>query len=138
MTEPRHTTRTRRTARILFWSLSLGLIGCATSANAGGMDDGRPEAATTQVTVDNRNTEDIRVYVVRGDTRILIGPVGSLEQRTFALRPSLVGDSGFLQLEFVTLASRQAFATEFIPVARGKEVQWQIESNLALSTVMVR
>ena len=135
-----HTTRMRRIARVLFLSLAAGPVGCATtSAHTGTLDDESVGASgATYVTVDNRNTQDVRVYVVRGESRILVGPVGSLEQRTFALPGSLVGDSGFLRLEVVTLASRQAFATELIPVGRGKEVQWQVESNLALSTILVR
>ena len=121
----------------------VSLTACATPgpSNATTMIDDaatRSNTGLTRVTVENRNPQDVRVYLVRGSTRIHLGPVGSLESRTFELPGSMIGGRGFLQLEVLTLASRQRYATDPIPIGRGKNLQWQIESNLALSSILLR
>jgi len=96
-----------------------------------------PTSAAVSVTVDNQYREDVRVYLVRGDTPILLGTVGSFRSRTFPVGPALLPRLTDVRLR-VRAADGVALASPAVMANPGERVTWRLGPRLNLSSIAVR
>ena len=89
------------------------------------------------VVVDNQFVEDARVYLVRGETPILLGRVGSFESRTFRLGPGLLPANAEVRLRVRPLNGR-LYDAPAVLANPGDHVIWRLGPRLELSSVIVR
>lgn len=121
-------------------SFCLSLSGCSAvgyGSKLGRATGGAPAGSVT-LHVSNDHAEDVRVYLLRGSTRIPVGTVGSFSVRRFVIPSAQVGSSGVLQLIAEALASRAMAAPEALDIEPGDEVDFQVENNLKFSRLMIR
>jgi len=116
--------------------LSLLLVALAAcSANSSGGDaapvpagEARPEEARLEVR--NRTSEDMDVYIVRGDQRVRIGLAPSGRSTFFALTPAMITGGGPVQFEAVRIRGAGApvpnVRSEQLSVRRGETVTLDI------------
>lgn len=124
---------------LVLLATSLPLGACMSSqlgANVPSSDVATPRGIL--LTVENQHPQDIRVYLIRGETPIPLGSVRTLERRTFAVSTAILGHSGAVRLIADPLGSTQRHASVPIPAAAGDRVEWRLESNLKLSSFTVR
>lgn len=129
--------------RLIVGCLAVCLSLTACSAVGYRVDTGPSERETgprgsVVVFVSNDYGEDVRVFVVRGTTRIPIGSVGSYSARRFVIPPAQVGSSGVLELVAQSLASRAIAAPEALDLQSGAEVEFHIENVLSYSRLVPR
>ena len=90
------------------------------------------------IVIDNREMDFMRVYLVRGGTRIPIGEVHGTSRRTFHIPPSMLGADGSLELVGVQLAGRQEVVSEMVLVKAGQVVSWRLERVSSGMSISVR
>ena len=90
------------------------------------------------VTVTNQNPQDVRVYVVRGGSRIPLGSLGTGERRSFPVPSSVLGASGGFRLQADPLGGSDAFTSDWIPATTGDHVEWTVAHRLKFSHFSVR
>lgn len=135
----RTTTRTRLLP-MLFLSTALLPLGACMSSRLGAHvpRSDVPTPGGILLTVENQHPQDIRVYLIRGETPIPLGSVRTLERRAFAVSTAILGHGGTVRLMADPLGSTQRYASVPIPAAPGDRVEWRLESNLKLSSFRVR
>lgn len=119
--------------RTLFLSVVAATGACA---HAGGPDHAAAPR-TVSVVVDNQYQEDVRVYLVRGDTPILLGSVGSFRSRTFRPGPALLPRLVDIRLR-VRAADGSVFNAPAVMADAGERVLWYLGPRLKLSSISVR
>lgn len=123
-------------------ALCVGLSACSAAGYQAGARqavnaDAVPIGAVV-VWVSNNHDVDVRVFLLRGSTRIPIGSVGSFSARRFVIPPAQVGSSGVLQLVAEAFASRATAAPEALDIEAGAEVEFHIENFLQYSRLVPR
>lgn len=109
-------------ARRLTPGLLLLLAACAGST----AKDPSPEAPA-QVTVDNRSSLDMDLYVRRRDQRSRLGFAPANEKTVFALQPALTGGPGLIRLEARPVrGGGQPVLSDLLQVRPGERVDWSI------------
>ena len=83
----------------------------------------------------NNNSLDMRVYFIVGSVRYRLGTVNGLRRQTLKVPASAVSNGNDIQLVAVPFAQRSATYTRSILVYPGDELEYRIESRLALSNV---
>jgi len=96
---------------------------------------GPPRAVSVRVV--NQYLEDVRVYLVRGDTPILLGTVGSFRSRTFSVGPSLLPRLADVRLG-VRAADGLVLASSAVMANPGERVTWRLGPHLKISSIAVR
>ena len=125
-------------------AIALAATGVVASAGCGASsayyDFSSPKSAQPGVmlSVVNRCIEDVRVYLLRGGTRVRVGIVGGMESRNFEVSPAVLGGSGVLRLAVETLASRTGVTLVPVDVVPGQTVEARIAGNIKYSTVVAR
>lgn len=94
-------------------------------------------ASSVDVVVDNQFVEDVHVYLLRGEGKILLGTVGSFERRTFRVGQALLPLLEPLRLRVRSLGG-QSFTAEPVLADRGDRVLWRLGPRLELSSMLVR
>lgn len=94
-------------------------------------------AAETRLIVHNGSFQDVRVAARRNGVLFPLGTVGSMERRTFLLRPSLVPRVGTLSFQALTTVDRGTFSSAPVLVTRGDTVHFEIGFHLVRSSVSV-
>ncbi len=89
------------------------------------------------VVVDNQYVNDVRVYLVRGDTPILLGSVGSFTRRTFKVDAGLLPTLDDVQLR-VRAMDGVVYNAPPVMVNPGNQVLWTLGPRLKLSSIAVR
>jgi len=120
--------------RISRWTLAASIAvgtACAHARTSGAL------SRTVGVDVDNQYATDVRVYLVRGETPIFLGSVGSFERRTFRLGPELLPLLAAVRLR-VRAMDGSMFSAPPMMVDRGHLVLWRLGPRLELSTIAVR
>ncbi len=120
-------------ARVFLLSTTVGSVAC--SGALGPRPTPYPEVV--HVVVDNQYPEDVRVYLVRGDTPIFVGTVGSLERRDFSLGPDLLPLLTDVRLK-VRARDGRTFAAPAMMVDRGQKVVWRLGTAMGSSVITVR
>ena len=100
------------------------------------MDGGDPGGVL--LTVTNSHVQDMRIYLLRGTTRIPLGSVSTGERRTFTLPTAMIGHGGAIRLGADPLGDRHMHESEVIPVGLGDQVEWRLAPSLSLSSFWVR
>lgn len=130
------TIRDRTRLAVLIFSLPLG---ACTSSQLGAVRPLDNQASGgALITVENHNTETMRIYVVRETSRIPLGPVETLERRTFTVPTSILGHTGVLRLQADPLGSARVYTSRPIPAGPGDQVTWRIAHSPTLSTHSVQ
>jgi hypothetical protein len=123
-----------RTAKSWMLPALLVLLGAAWHPPAQEM----PPQRGVAVTIDNRLPVDVRIYVTRHGTDILLGRVDGLEQRELLIAPALLGAGDDLHLLAVSRDLRATIASPVVPVEAGSRIDWRIERPPLLSPLFVR
>jgi hypothetical protein len=114
-------------------------LGACSSARRGARDPfDAPQPRGAILTVENQHVMDMRVYLVRGQTRFALGTVYSNQRQTFALPTSIVAQGGTVQLMADPIGSRNTYTSDFIPAWPGDHVRWTLAASLAFSHFTVR
>ena len=132
-------TGSRALGRLLALLVILGFpLGACSSSQSGAykpLDGQAPGGAV--LTVTNGHVQDMRIYLLRGATRIPLGSVSSAEHRTFALPTSMIGHMGEIRLMADPLGDRSTYESGVIPVGPGDRVEWRLAPSLSLSSYWV-
>ncbi|GAC1515099.1 MAG: hypothetical protein NVS1B4_04510 [Gemmatimonadaceae bacterium] len=134
--------RPSRQQRTLLTLTLLALIlpaGCGRTARARSPDGISPRSGVCcTVTVDNKNWQDVVVYVVHNGTRTRLGTVTAASQMTFAIRAMALSGSGSLRFLGHPIGVPTSFLSEAILVQEGQAIVWELESGLERSMLSVR
>ncbi len=104
----------------------------ATDVRAAAEDSVR-QAVTINVV--NNNTLSMRVYYMIGSVRYRLGTVTGLGRQTLKVPASLISGGNDIRLVAVAFGQRSANYARVIFVSPGDELEYRIESRLALSNV---
>ncbi len=83
----------------------------------------------------NNSSLDMRVYFVVGSVRFRLGTVNGLRRQTLKVPASAVSNGHDIRLVAVPFAQRSATYTRSILVYPGDELEYRIETRLALSSL---
>ena len=89
------------------------------------------------LTVTNRNSRDIRVFLVRSSNRYRLGTVTSLNEQQFDLPDQLLVSGSRISLQVEIIGSSESVSTEQIRVEPGLVIEWVIETSLSRSNYFV-
>ena len=130
--------RRHEAVSMLIALMSFPLSACTSSHLGAVRPGGQAAPAGALITVENHNTSAMRVYLLRGTTRVPLGSVDTLERRTFAVPTSVLGHSGMVRLLADPLGSRETFGTEDIAAGPGDLLTWKLAPFLSYSSFTVR
>jgi hypothetical protein len=117
-------------------TVALALGACAsTAAEDTDLGFGAVERAS-KVTVENRYTEDMDIYVLNGSARMRLGRASSFSTMSATI-PADVLRSGRIALEAVPIGPGREFRGERMLIQSGQFVRLRLERNLALSNSAV-
>jgi hypothetical protein len=88
--------------------------------------------------VHNDQFADVRVYILRGSSRIALGAVAGFERRTFRVNASLLPAQGGVRFLADPLAHEIDAVSPAIAVVPGQTVEWRISFTPTLSSLIVR
>jgi len=91
----------------------------------------------TTVKVTNRNSRDIRVFLVRSTNRYRLGTVTSLNERQFSLPEKLLVAGSTIRVRVEIIGSSESVSTDPIRVEAGLVIEWVIETSLSRSNYFV-
>lgn len=120
-------------SRVLVVSVCAWLAGCVGTP-------GPPVVAapsTAVVVVHNSQLEDVHVYAVRGSSRIRMGVVSSLSERSLRVLPHMLGGHRTLVLMAETRPSRDTAVTQPLLLFPGARASWWLAPSLSLSRVTI-
>jgi len=125
--------------RVLALTLAVFPLGACTSSQPGASAslDNSAHPRGILLTVENRNTNDARLYLIRAGRRLRLGTLGSHERRTFALPSAYLGDPSGVVLESELLASRERYRTHAVVTVPGDRLEWLIGHRLSYSKVLI-
>jgi len=93
----------------------------------------------TTLTVQNHNWLDMRVYMVRNGSRVPLGYVTSMNERTFVVPESALGAGGQgARVVVDPVGSRHGWASEALNFVPGDHLEARIQNHLAVSYVTFR
>ena len=114
-------------------------LGAAVAAPAQATDVGAAteDSVRQSVTINvvNNNWLHMRVYAIVGSVRYRLGTVNGLGRQTLKVPASLVSGGNDIQLMAVPSGQRSVNYARVIFVYPGDELEYRIESRLALSNV---
>jgi len=93
----------------------------------------------TTLTVKNYNWLDMRVYMVRGGSRVSLGYVTSMDERTFVVPEAALGAGGQgARVVVDPVGSRRGWVSEALNFVPGDQLEARIQNHLAVSYVTFR
>jgi len=95
------------------------------------------EQRPVRVYVQNNNWLDMRVYAVRGSTRLRIGTVRSQQGQFFELPTHMIEAGLHVQLQADPIGSDRVMTMPRVMINPGDIVEWNIENSLNLSRISV-
>ena len=117
--------------KLLFMVALVVTVACAAQAY---MHDPIPSA---ELTVVNRNLQDVTVYVLRDGQRFRLGLVTSMMTTHLHIPGWAMGGERTIRLMGDPIGSPEYVYTELIHVQEGQRIEWWIETNIDRSSVMV-
>ena len=114
------------------------LCGCAPSSGVMSSDF-RPPArgSLATITVDNRRLADISVYAMVGETRVRLGAVQTLSNRTFTI-PHVIPLPSEIGLYATARSDEDSYATLPIAVRPGDSILFIVENAMKFSMLLRR
>jgi len=97
---------------------------------------GAPDRTT--LTVQNHNWLDMRVYMVRNGSRVPLGYVTSMNERTFVVPEWALGGGLEARVVVDPVGSRHGWASEALNFVPGDHWEARIQNHLAVSYVTFR
>lgn len=88
----------------------------------------------TTVEIDNNNTRDVRIYVLRGGTRYSLGLVTSKHLTAFELPLGQLADGARIQVLAEVIGSSERLVTEVIRIEPGIVIRWVLAEPLRYSS----
>jgi hypothetical protein len=95
------------------------------ASSGGGSNAPAPENAA-QVTVDNRSSLDMDLYIRRRDQRSRLGFAPANQKTVFALNPTLTGGPGLIRFEARPVRGGQVVLSDLMDVNPGGKIDWSI------------
>lgn len=89
------------------------------------------------VEVTNRNSRDIRVFLVRSTNRYRLGTVTSMNERRFGIPEQLLVAGSTISMRVETIGTPESVSTDQIRVEPGLVIEWVIEASLSQSNYFV-
>ena len=86
----------------------------------------------------NDHAEDVRVYLIRGSSRVPVGSVASFTSRTFKLSAAVLGPVPTVCLSVEALGSHRTLTTVPVDVSLGQTVEARLGNRLRFANVAVR
>jgi hypothetical protein len=123
-----------RQVRLVVLMLSSAILSCARGRTSS--SEHVPQAEWS-LTVNNRHSLDVTVYVISDGRRTHIGLVPSLNLQTYVLPPDMVDPGRTVRLEANAIGSTERVTTEALLVHGGQHVEWMIENGLRGSSVSI-
>ena len=117
------------------WCLTLALVGCARHRQLASAETA--EDAVVLI-VDNRNWQDLVIYVVHDGSRSRLGLVVAARTASFTLAPSYVTKGGELYFIADPVGATRSYSSERVVVQPGQYIEWTLESGLERSSLLVR
>lgn len=112
------------------------------SAFQRGPEDGPPprtyDSHPVTVRVQNYAWATMHVYAVVGTRWESLGQLGSQVTETYEISPGLLGTSQEIRLAADPVGRVEAYFSDPIFLQPGDEVEWTLQNNLALSSVIIR
>jgi hypothetical protein len=96
------------------------------AACTGGGTKGPSPEAPARVTVDNRSSLDMDLYVRRRDQRSRLGFAPANQKTVFALLPALSGGPGLIRFEARPVRGGEAVLSDLLDVKPGDRLDWSI------------
>jgi membrane-bound ClpP family serine protease len=93
-----------------------------------------PEWTGTTVEIENLNTRDVRIYVLRGGSRYSLGLATSMRLVSFELPIQQLADGARIQVLAEVIGSSDRLLTETIRVEPGLVVRWVLQEPLRYSS----
>ena len=89
------------------------------------------------LTVINRHSLDISVYVTYDGQRSHVGVVPAASTATYVLPPHMIASGRTVRLQANAIGSTRRVTTDALLVRAGQHVEWSVESGLGQSSVAV-
>jgi len=119
---------------VAFLSLT-PIVGCAARSAESGEAAAQPR---TTVIVDNRNTDNVNVYVVRDGTRAHLGLVLGQRRRTLRVPPDFML-GGFIDVQVaVDAVGGGSYLSQRVRLYPGDEIDLFVSDNIRNSRILVR
>jgi len=91
----------------------------------------------TTVKIANRNSRDIRIFLVRSTNRYRLGTVTSFSDREFSVPENLLVAGSTIRMQVEVIGSSESVSTDPIRVEPGLVIEWVIETSLSRSNYFV-
>ncbi|CAN5694568.1 hypothetical protein BH23GEM7_BH23GEM7_30340 [soil metagenome] len=104
--------------------------GCATAARGGGP---LPAGDSYMVHVENQSVCHVNVYALLGQTRVMLGRVDMMRNRSFAV-PAGLFQGGTVRLAAARPGSRHELVSEPLWLASGQQVNWRLMDSPGIAT----
>lgn len=91
----------------------------------------------TTVKITNRNSRDIRIFLVRSTNRYRLGTVTSFSERQFSVPENLLVAGSTIRMQVEVIGSSESVSTDPIRVEPGLVIEWLIETSLSRSNYFV-
>ncbi|UCF18432.1 MAG: hypothetical protein JSU87_10820 [Gemmatimonadota bacterium] len=114
----------------------LGGVGCSGSAGKS-EDEAKPQPIAVQVEVENQNSQDITVYLLRGNSRMRLGTVTSMRTESFQVSIGMAGGGAEIRLLADPVGAFEQFASLPVRIEVGDTVRWRLAPRLTQSAIFV-
>lgn len=119
------------------WVLPLALVAAPTCGRPAGQPVELEPATEWSLTVINRHSLNVTVFVTSAGLRSHVGTVSSARTETYLLPSRLVGAARTVRLEASAIGSPQRATTDGLLIRPGQHVEWTLENGLDRSSVTV-
>ena len=108
----------------------------ACSAKSGDEGDAEPIEVDVQITIENRNWQDVVVFAIRGGNRVRLGLVTSQRTETFVVKSEMTR-TGQFHLLADPVGSLTTYDSGEVRIEPGDQVRWTLAANLTHSAIFV-
>ena len=120
---------------------AIAVLACAAALESCLLRKSEPEdaepAPETLLSVENRHWSDVTVYVLRGNARVRMGTVTSMNTVRFVFPAVLVGHVTDIRL-MADPVGNEPYVSEPVTVGPGDLVEFRLANNLTHSSIWVR
>ena len=88
------------------------------------------------VTVENRNFQDMNIFVIRGSSRVRLGMVVSMSTQTFRMRSEMMRSTQ-VRLVADPIGVIETYESEILRIEPGDQIKWTLSASLTNSAIFV-